>query len=200
MRYAVLGDGRTEQFYLTHLKTINRYGYAVKPSLFNRITLSEAEEIIEELLSGGCDRIFFLTDYDTVVSDGKIHEFKRLEKRYNANNKVLICESMPSIEFWFLLHFQYTTREFVNASDVELTLKKHIPDYSKEQTAFLKNQEWVDFLCANNRMITAAKNAERLLKQKEQGEQGTHFPFSKVHKAIEEFEKLKNGGNTRKNR
>ncbi len=198
MRYAVLGDGQTEQHYLDHLKTIKGYGYSVKPSLFNRITIAEAEEIIEELLSGGCNKIIYLTDYDTVISDGKKHLFCKLEKKYKASEKVIICESMPSIEFWFLLHFQYTTREFRNADEAEKALKKYIPDYEKEQRSFLSKQEWVKLLCSENKMDSAIKHAEKLLKIKEQGEVGTHFPFTRVQDAINEFENLKNGGKNRK--
>lgn len=32
---AVLGDGRTEQYYLKHLKELKGYRYVIKPSLIN---------------------------------------------------------------------------------------------------------------------------------------------------------------------
>jgi len=154
-KFAVLGDGRTEQYYLAHLKTLKSYGYSVKPSLFDNITLSQSEEIIEDLLEGGCDKIIFLTDFDTVVNQNKKEQFNKLVKKYTKNKKVIICETMPSIEFWFLLHYQYTTKLFQNAKEVENALKKYIPEYSKEQNNFLKNIKWVEQLCSNGKFENA---------------------------------------------
>jgi RloB-like protein len=110
--YVVLGDGQSEQYYLKHLKKLKNYKYAIRPSLFASITIETAENIIDELLSGGCNQIIYFTDYDTIIAQGKQQQFDTLKNKYANRTEVLICESMPSIEFWFLLHFQKTTREY----------------------------------------------------------------------------------------
>lgn len=189
-RFVVLGDGRTEQYYLEHLKIINNYGYSVKPSLFDNITLSQAEEIIDELLKGGCDKIIFITDYDTIVNQNKKIEFDRLSKKYKNNSAVLICETMPSIEFWFLLHFTNTTKHFQNAKEVQEFLEKYIPNYSKEHS-FLKNIKWVEILCSDKKLDKAITNATKILKEKDNHDSSSFFPFSKIHLAINCFERLK---------
>lgn len=38
----------------------------------------------------------------------------------------------PSIEYWFLLHFVRTTRDFPTATDVIAELRRHWPGYSKQ--------------------------------------------------------------------
>lgn len=191
-RYAVLGDGRTEQFYLKHLKTLKGYGYTIKPSLFNSITLSQAEEIIDDLLKGGCDKIVFITDYDTIVNQNQKQVFSKFVKKYRKRTEVIICETMPSIEFWFLLHYQYTTRAFQNAKEVEEVLKKHMPEYSKNQE-YLKNEQWVQKLCAEGKLDIAISNAEKSVDQMKIDDSGSHHPYSKVHMSIKEFEKMKGG-------
>jgi hypothetical protein len=131
LRYAVLGEGITEQWYLTHLKKHRDYRFSIKPSLFADVSLEKAERVIDELLVGGCDHITFLTDYDTIVSQDKKRKFDELVKRYRGYEEVLICESMPSIEIWFLLHFAFTTQEFTCYKDIERVLKEKLPDYEK---------------------------------------------------------------------
>ncbi|WP_319268428.1 RloB family protein [uncultured Draconibacterium sp.] len=188
--FAVLGDGRTEQAYLKHLKAIRDYRYSVYPSLFDNITHDTAEKKIDELLSGGCDLIVYITDYDTVVSQVKQKTFNDLVKKYEKNDEVLICESMPSIEFWFLLHYQLTTREFKNADEAAELLKKYIPDFSKSKD-FLENRKWVEDLSGNGQLEKAITNARNVLRQKETDDVGRHFPFTRVHEGIEKFENEK---------
>lgn len=188
--FAVLGDGKTEQAYLKHLKAIQGYRYSVYPSLFANITHDIAEKKIDELLSGGCDLIVYITDYDTVVSQDKQKTFNDLVKKYEKNDEVLICESMPSIEFWFLLHYQLTTREFKNADEAAEMLRKYIPDFSKSKD-FLENRKWVEDMSGNGQLGKAIANARTVLRQKENDDVGKHFPFTKVHEGIEIFENEK---------
>lgn len=190
--YVVLGDGQTEQYYLKHLKTQKGYKYSIRPSLFASITIETAGSIIDEYLSGGCDQIIYFTDYDTIVNQNKIAEFEKLKDKYTENNEVFICETMPSIEFWFLLHFLKTTREFCNASEVLALLTKHLKDYSKSES-YLRNSKWVETLCANGKLEVASNNSSSILTEKENGDKGSHFPYSKAHIAIEYFEKQKKG-------
>lgn len=188
--FTVLGDGKTEQAYLKHLKTIQGYRYSVYPSLFTNITHKIAEKKIDELLSGGCDLIVYITDYDTVVNQKKQKTFSDLVKKYEKNDKVLICESMPSIEFWFLLHYQLTTKKFKNADEVVEMLKKYIPDFSKTKN-FLENQKWVEDMSGNGQLKKAISNARNVLCQKETCDVGMYFPFTRMHEGIEKFENEK---------
>lgn len=188
--YVVLGDGITEQYYLKHLKGLKNYKYAIRPSLFAGITIETAESIIDDLLTGGCDQIIYFTDYDTIVNQNKVEAFEKLKTKYSGYEEVLICETMPSIEYWFLLHYQKTTREFRNADEVCKFLKKHLKDYSKKED-YLKNAKWVETLCADGKLEKAIVNSKSVLKAYEKGG-GSHFSFSKNHLAMAYFEEQKN--------
>ncbi len=189
--FAVLGEGITEQWYLTHLKNLNGYNYSLRPKLFQDIGIEKAEGIIDELVSGGCDSIVFLTDYDTIVAQDKKDTFNKLIAKYKNNDTILICNSMPSIEYWFLLHFIHTTREFANCDQVIRDLKKYIKNYSKS-TTYLKTDRWFNILMKKGGLEKAKANAKNGLEKYEAGDIGKHFPFTKMHLAIEEFEKQKN--------
>ena len=43
-----------------------------------------------------------------------------------------VAVSIPSFEFWFLLHYRYTTSPFADGDAVIAALKKFLPDYKKE--------------------------------------------------------------------
>lgn len=186
-RFVVLGDGQTEQYYLSHLKKLKQYNFGIRPSLFCNLSLSQAEEIIDELISGDCDKVIYLTDYDTIVNQRQQNEFKRFKNKYKDNDEVLICESLPSIEYWFLLHYQYTTRPFRDADEVFRELKRIIRGYSKEKV-FLEKEKWVADMINNGKQETAMNNAERGFEEKENNPENELFPFTKVQSAIKEFE------------
>lgn len=188
--FTVLGDGRTEQYYLKHLKDIRDYKYSIYPSLFDDINIETAEDKIDELLSGGCDRIVYFVDFDTIVNQGKQKKINELVQKYEDSPEVVICETMPCIEFWFLLHYRITTQEFRNAEEVVRLLKKNISSYTKSKK-FLENSGWVNDLCSNDKLKKAKTNAAKILIQKESKKTGDHFPFTKVHLGIEIFEKQK---------
>ncbi|MBW8334125.1 MAG: RloB family protein [Prolixibacteraceae bacterium] len=189
--YAVLGDGQTEQYYLEHLKKIKGFKYIVRPRLFKSITIELADELIQEMLDEGYDMVVYFTDYDTIVKQGKIAKYNKILAKYRKRTDVVICESMPSIEFWFLLHYIKTTRNFQNAGEVLKELKKYIPAFSKE-SSFLEKQKWVEELCGDGKLTTAMTTSSEILAEKEQGNVGDYFPYTKVGVGIEWFEKNRN--------
>ena len=46
-------------------------------------------------------------------------------------NQVYLAVSNPSIEYWFLLHFENTNRPFQNADQLCDALRRYIPEYNK---------------------------------------------------------------------
>lgn len=81
-----------------------------------------------------------------------------MKSKYAKNNRVLLCDSMPSIEYWFLLHYVNTNRHFGTSKAVIMELVKHIKEFDKTET-FLKNQKWVDDMSADGRLESAAQRA-----------------------------------------
>jgi len=87
----------------------------------------------------------------------------------NAND-LEVCLSVPCFEFWYLLHFIYTTSPFKNADALILELNKHL-----ENRAYVKKTPPMDELMP--RLATALKNAQKVRnhhKATEQDNPGTN--------------------------
>lgn len=185
-RSAVLGDGQTELYYLKHLKEVeDGLNYTIRPRLFSSITIEKAGTYINDLLKEGYDLVVYFTDYDKIIEDNKVDRFEKLRKRFESKN-VMICESMPSIEFWFLLHYVETTRIFNNADEVAKELKKFIPDFSKEK-GFLENRKWVEELSGDNKIELAKQRAIKILTARQNNQLDIMLPFTKAHEGIEKL-------------
>ncbi len=62
-----------------------------------------------------------------------IHKHESLERALDQAkaNKIKVALSTPSFVFWYLLHYQYTTRQFTKCDTVISALKKYIKGYNK---------------------------------------------------------------------
>lgn len=94
-----------------------------------------------------------------------------LKKKYAKNPNVIICDSLPSIEYWFLLHFANIHRLFKNSDSVTKELKKYISNYSKTEK-FLSNPNWVKTLCSDDNLSKAIRNAYK----SEEGQSYSNIP------------------------
>ena len=88
-------------------------------------------------------------------------KYDDVRRKYAKNPSVILCDSMPSIEFWFLLHYLNTNRYFATSDDVITVLRRFIPDFSKHQS-FLSKDTWVSALLSDNRLNTALDNANAI--------------------------------------
>ena len=108
----IIGAGITEKWYFTHLQA--KYGVRMKlrPRFFGKETVFTLEKKLSEVLKDGGRAIIV---FDADVSTWNKAEKERLEAmrtKYAKNSRVLLCDSMPSIEYWFLLHYANTNRHF----------------------------------------------------------------------------------------
>lgn len=178
----ILGEGLTEQYYFTHIRTLFGYHYTIKPYYFSVTSLAEMDKKITEAVANGG---FAIAVFDADVSSRNEVEKKKLEsirRRYANKKNVILCESMTSIEYWFLMHFENTNRHFKDSNATEQELRKHITDYEKK-VKFLQNLKWVSELCADGKLETAINRAKVF---DHSGES-----YSDVYKAFELLNKLK---------
>ena len=178
----ILGEGLTEQYYFTHIRTLFGFHYTIKPYYFSVTSLVEMDKKITEAIADGG---FAIAVFDADVSSRNEVEKMKLEsirKKYAKKKNVILCDSMTSIEYWFLLHFENTNRHFKDSAATEQELKKHISDYEKK-VKFLQNAKWVADLCADEKLETAINRAKTF---DHSGES-----YSDVFKAFELFERLK---------
>lgn len=174
----IIGEGITEQHYFSHIKRIFGFYCTIKPRFFGNTSISEMKKKIEELLR---DDVFVICIFDADVSLYNEIEQKRLIKlknKYMRQKNVLFCDSMPSIEFWFLLHYIETNCHFNNTKEVETLLRKYMQEYEKTST-FLEKDKWVIDLCADDKLELAIQRAKKSI-----GENGS---YTNILKAFEYF-------------
>ena len=162
----IIGAGITEQWYFTHLKALRGYRIKIRPRFFGTETAAGLAKRIEEVLQ---DEGIAICVFDADVSTWNEVERKKLDalrKKYKDNPSVLLCDSMPSIEFWFLLHYKNTTRHFGTSKAVIKELKKYIPQYDKTEQ-FLSNQKWVADMSGEGRQEQACAKADNTDEGKE---------------------------------
>ena len=120
------------------------------------------------------DMAFVIVDLDNKESKAKeIHQLKtknRVEKFIVSN---------PSFEVWYLLHYEYSTRSYMNADAVIRELKKYYPEYEKTSDMYP---------LLKDKMSEAVANAEKLeAYHKEEAYQHPYVncnPYTDVHKLV----------------
>jgi hypothetical protein len=176
----VIGEGLTEKYYFQHLKKLKGYSCVVRPRFFSsKNNIYYIEKRTNELLLAD---VTVICVFDSDVAQRNREEKERLQSfvaEYQNNEKVIICDSLPSIEFWFLLHFKKTNKYFPNYNSIRDELRKFITDYDKTER-FLLQDKWVRVLV--NRQHLAVNNGKSL-----NSDEGS---YSNIYKAIELLEKI----------
>jgi hypothetical protein len=172
----IVGEGITEQYYFSHIKKVFGFHCTIKPRFFGNTSIAEMKKKIEELLRGD---IFVICVFDADVATHNESERKKLEQlqnKYRKNKNLLFCNSLPSIEYWFLLHYEHTNRYFKDAKAVETALKKYIRDYEKT-ALFLEKEKWVQDLCSGDKLSQAMERSKRF--------EPEHGSYTNVHEAFD---------------
>lgn len=177
-RVTVIGEGLTERWYFEHLRTLKGYRYDCKPRFFSHQSYEEMQKLIEWVLQNGGIAVCVCDADITRTNKERNKKLKDMKVHYANNDRVLICDSMPSIEFWFLIHYMNTRKYFKDSDSVIKVLKKYIPEYEKTGS-FLERLSWVADLCSDSHLKEACKRAA-LLKPGDES-------YTKIHHAINLF-------------
>ncbi len=157
----IIGEGITEQYYFLHIKRLFGFYCTIKPRFFGNTSIAEMKKKIEELLR---EDIFAICVFDADVAarnESERIKLEQLQHKYRKNKNLLFCKSLPSIEYWFLLHHEKTNRYFKDAKAVEKALKKYIHDYDKT-SQFLEKEKWVQDLCSDDKLRQAIDFSKHL--------------------------------------
>lgn len=170
----IVGEGLTELYYFSHLKRLMGFRCSISPRLFENNSIEKIEKKLIELLQ---EDVFVICVFDTDVSrrsNTEYHKLIALKNRYGKNANVLLCDSLQSIEYWFLLHFEDTCRHFNDAAATEQALKQYIPTYDKTRK-YLEKEKWVKDMITDGKMDKACELAE---------EYDGRDSYSQIYKAI----------------
>lgn len=179
----IIGAGITEQWHFTHLQRLKDYRVKIRPRYFGTETANGIGKKIEEVLR---DDGIAICVFDADVSswnEAERRKWDSIRKKYKNSNSVVLCDSLPSIEYWFLLHYENTNRYFGTSKSVTEELRNFVPQYDKSEK-FLQQEKWVADMIDGDRLEEARNRAETL------GTNGESY--TNVHKAISIIDNAKN--------
>lgn len=172
----VIGAGITEQWYFSHLHDILNIQIRIRPRFFGTEDIHQLDKKIAQVINEGAMAICVF-DADTAEFDEvQRQRIAALKGKYADKKNVILCDSLPSIEFWLLIHYADTNRHFANAHIVEQELRSYIAQYEKKES-FLKNKKWVGDLVADGKLDLAVQRAKAY--------ESANGSYSNVYKAIE---------------
>lgn len=95
------------------------------------------------------DQVYVICDGDSHhLAAARAQAIHQLRNSAGAVTQVQVIASCPSIEFWLLLHFEYSARPYQTAAEVQQVLRGHLPDYQKnDRDIFRKAAAGLDLAC-----------------------------------------------------
>ena len=176
--FLISGGTNTERYYFIHINDTTDFKFNIRPKFFgDESNYTEAfPKRIKEILSSNHDaKIFCVFDWDTIFdNEAKLKKHQNLEEKFKAeilDGTVMVCPSMPSIEYWFLLHFVDDTKLLKNYREISAVLAPYLkPCFANPKTPLkklLKNEKslkdvtWVQNLCTERKLALAIERAEK---------------------------------------
>lgn len=174
--FLISGGKNTERWYFIHINDITDYKFNIIPKYFG--DESGYTEIFPNRIKGIIEKnadakIFCVFDWDTIFDNETNQEKHRaFEEEIQAdinNGSVVLCPSMPSIEYWFLLHFKNHTDLIKDNGNAVGILAPYIKSWftsEKKLSKILKSEKyiqsphWVKELCADGKLQLAIQRAE----------------------------------------
>jgi hypothetical protein len=175
--FLICGGKNTERYYFMHINDITNYKFNIRPEYFgdeSNYTESFPKKIKEILKTNNDAKIFCVLDWDTIYGNEPMvtkHEaFETQLQTEISKGIVTICPSMPSIEYWFLLHFvdyKILLKNYQKVSGLLAPyIKPYFPNPKKplkkliKKAEYLKDSIWVEKLCEDGKLTLAIERAE----------------------------------------
>lgn len=176
--FLISGGTNTERYYFTHINDTTDYKFNIRPKYFGNESSYPVEfpERIKEIIKNNVGaKVFCVFDLDTVycnkTNQDKHKDFVECIKGEINNGSVILCPSMPSIEYWFLLHFE-DYKGLIKSCGTKMQkllspyMAQYFPLAKKKLINLLKDRkyieksDWVKNLCADGKLDIAIKRAE----------------------------------------
>ena len=169
--FAIVVDGETECWYLQMLKRNEKHiRINIEPKVPNKKSLEEQYNLVCNLLEREYTKVIWIIDLDVTIKEtnearkGKktpLKVFEEYTRKLEKKNNVVVVVNNPCLEFWFLLHFEKTSKYFSTCLDAENQLKKYLENYEKTQRFFTKESDDI-YLKLKPYLKSAIKNAVSL--------------------------------------
>lgn len=176
--FVVSGGRNTERYYFTHINDLTNYKFNIRPQYFG----DESDYVkkfplrVQDILEKNADAVVFCVfDMDAIYRDGLLdrhEEFVASLKDEVAKGNVILCPSMPSFEYWLLLHFTNYTGylgDFPRVAGVLAPyLKPYFPQSSSSFKKLLKSEKhlkdpvWLEKLLEDGKLDLAIERAKSI--------------------------------------
>lgn len=127
------------------------------------------------------DKIYLLIDTD--VNENKQNQINAVKEICDKHGIELIT-STPAFEYWYILHFGYTSKSYQSSKQIKSEMKKKIPSYSESMDIYPIIRDKTDI---------AIKNAKKIEKyQKENGQDidsEKANPHTSSYRVVEDLQK-----------
>ena len=176
----IIGAGITEQNYFKHLQTLMGWKMKIRPRFFGSEDITAIEKRVESVIQ---EEGIAICVFDADVSawnDTFKTKLEKFKSKYQKRQDVIICDSMPSIEYWFLIHYLDTNKHYPTSASVIRELSKFITNFSKNET-FLSSPTWVKEMISDDKIDLACKRAIQY--------ENADGSYSRIYKAIELLKK-----------
>jgi hypothetical protein len=172
-RFVFVIDGECEYWYIQMLKrnekTVN---VSLKPELPQKKKPEEQYNRVVEL-SKDYDEVFWILDLDVILKETRetskgtktvLQKLKAYHEKITQNKNcknVKIIINNPCLEYWYLLHFKFTSKYFESYDKLLPVLKKFLTDYEKTQKYYTKQNHDI-YTKLKPYLSTAIENANQL--------------------------------------
>ena len=150
--FAVVVDGETEKWYLQMLvKNETNISSNIKPHIPKNKDIDEQYKLVRDLSKKEeeYDKVFWIVDLDVLLKEERekknntssLQKFLNYWQQLLKQEKVVVIVNNPCLEYWFLLHFEKTTKIFTTCIDVEKEVSRHLKGYEKTEKFFKKDND-----------------------------------------------------------
>lgn len=187
---AIIGEGETEWFYLESLRVAKRYPFQMKPTFPKHSDWRYIFQQAKSCLSEGYDVVICLIDMDAMHSKPTEMPIYQKDKTGVQKDGIVVIETNPCTEFWFLLHFLPTlsTKTYLAYDDLEKDLRKYLPGYKKTKRYFKKTPLY-PYLKEHGDLSRATAYAKQLLAIAQKTPEDLHS-YTQIHELLERLEEL----------
>ena len=163
---ALFVDGESEKWYFLTMKRVESIkNIDLQPKLPRKKKIKEQFEEVKSACND-YDLVFWIIDLDKIIESekdkakGNSSPKTEFLKYYNDSEKIKNLEIIivnPCLEYWFALHFEYTSRYFSGCSQANTALKKHLSSYEKTEKYILNGNLYKKLKSHQPNAITNSK-------------------------------------------
>jgi tRNA-dihydrouridine synthase len=169
-RILIVTEGETEKAYFDAIRKrwkLHSVVVVENPDCTDPVSLlyhAEEKNRDKGIFGGGYDTVWIVYDLEKPNSTDRRNQSQRVKDKITGKNykqQFRLAISDPSFEFWYVLHFDKTAKNYTGADEVEKHLKKYWDGYKK---GTLSDKEIENIL---PKTLTAIENARWVREQLE---------------------------------